>query len=256
MRKRSLSMVALVTLAIAVFTASVAVAGTAGSNGNSLTADAKVKPKKLSKAALTPATLEIATKTTTNDATGALNPAVRAVMDFDKNGKYVTKGLPTCGDKKLTGKRPPEALQACKKAMIGTGNASVLAAFFGQATQMVKATLTVFNGVPKGGKPTVLFYAYAQQPTENAFVFTGVVSKYRKKGFGSRFQIEFPKLFGGNGALREFNIKIQKKFRYKGKKRSLVSAKCPSSKKLKSNIAFTYQDGETLSVPSKQTCKR
>lgn len=249
MRKGSLSMAAPFALAIALIATSVAVAGMAGGNGNSLSADAKIKPTTLSKRTPTPASLEIATKASTD------NPAVRAVMDFDKNGEYFTRGLPTCNENKLKGKDRDMAVKECKKAMIGSGSASALISFFGQAPQQTKAALTIFNGTPKGGKPTVVLHAYAKTPVENAYVFSGVVSRYRKQGFGTRFDIEFPKLFGGNGAIGAFNIKLAKKFRFKGKKRSLVSAKCPGSKKLKSRIAFTYQDGETLTVPSTKTCK-
>ncbi len=250
MRKRPLSIALSIALAVAAVAASVAVAGTTtGDAGDSLTAATKIKPKKLSKATPTPATLEIETKIST------ASPAVQAVMDFDKNGIYLAKGLPTCAEKKLEGKDRADAIKACKTAMIGTGSASAVVSFFGQAPQEVKATLTVFNGAPQGGKPTVLVQAYMTAPTANAFLFSGVVSKRKKEGFGTRLEIDFPELFGGSGAVSEFNIKIQKTFTYKGKKRSLVSAKCPTGKKLKARIAVAYQDGETLAVPVTQSCK-
>ncbi len=249
MRKRQLSIAFSVALAVASIAATVAVAGTTtGGDGDSLTAAAKIKPKKLSKTAPTPATLELNTKVSTT------SQATQAVMDFDKNGTYLTKGLPICAEKKLEGKTSQEAIKACKAAMIGTGSASAVASFFGQSPIDVKAKLTVFNGPPQGGKPTVLVHAYIKEPVENAFFFSGVVSKRKKEGFGTRLEIDFPELFGGNGAVSEFNIKIQKTFTYKGKKRSLVSAKCPRSKKLKARIAVAYKDGEKLAVPVTQSC--
>jgi hypothetical protein len=251
MRKRPLSIAFSIALAVAAVAASVAVAGTTtGSDGDSLTAAAMIKPKKLSKTAPTPATLEIKTKVSTT------SPATQAVMDFDKNGTYLAKGLPTCAEKKLAGKTGPDAVKACKTAMIGTGSASAVVSFFGQPPIDAKATLAVFNGAPRGGKPTVLVHAYIKEPVENAFVFSGVVSKRKKEGFGTRLEIDFPNLFGGDGAVSEFNIKIQKTFTYKGKKRSLVSAKCPRGKKLKARIGVAYQDGEKLAVPVTQSCKQ
>ena len=241
--------------AIAAITASVAVAGTVtGSDGSSLTANAKIKPKKLSKKALSPASIEIATKT--SDPAGTLNPATKAVMDFDKNGTYLAKGLPICNEKVLAAKNEEEAKKLCGKAMIGSGLAVATAAFFEQPPLPVKAKLFAFNGVPKGGKPTVVIYAYATEPAPFSYVFSGVVSKRTKEGFGTRFEIDFPILFGGSGAIREFNLNIGRKFNSKGKKRSLVSAKCPGSKKLKARIAFTYKDGETIAAPVTQTCKQ
>lgn len=256
MRKRSVSSAALAALAIAVAACSVAVAATTTGKDGSLSADAKIKPKALSKSTLTPAALEITTKTTTADAAGALNPVVQAVMDFDKNGTYYAKGLPTCSEKALLKKDRSEAVKACEGAQIGTGRAAAVVAFQGVAPTKVEATLDLFNGVPKGGKPTVLIFAYSAEPVATAFVFSGVVSRYTKEGFGSRFELEFPKLFSGSGAISEFNIKLQKQFASKGQQRSLVSAKCPSSKKLKARIAVTYQNGETLAVPVTQDCQQ
>ncbi len=259
MRKRSLSTAALAAVAIAVAAGSVAVAvagTTTGKNGSTLSADAKIKPKGLSKAALTPATLEVATKTTTSTPAGAVNPVVQAVMDFDKNGTYFAKGLPTCAEKTLFHKDRATALKLCDKALIGTGSAVAVASFFEADPIDVKATLDLFNGVPQGGKPTVLVYAYSEEPVATSFTFSGVISKYNKEGFGSRFEIEFPKLFNGSGAISEFKFELQKEFTYKGQTQSLVSAKCPSSKKLQARIAFSYQDGETLTAPATQTCQQ
>ncbi len=250
MHKRSLSIAASAALAIAVFAASVAAAGTTtGSNGNSLSADAKITPTKLSKGTPTPASVEIDSKVST------ASPITKAVMDFDKSGEYNPKGLPTCSDKKIGKKDRDTALMLCKKAVIGGGSATALVSFFGQAPQEVKVEIAAFNGPPKGGKPTVVFHAYAKDPAELAVVFTGVVSKYKKEGYGTRLDIDFPTLFGGSGAIREFKLKVGTKFSYRGKKRSLITAKCPSNKKLKSRIAFSYRDGDTLTVRSTQTCK-
>ncbi len=256
MRKRSISITGMIAVTVAAIATSVAVAGTVtGNDGMSLSAGVKVSPNKLSKRAPTPAAIKIATKTTTNDSTGALNPVVKAVMDFDKSGTYFTKGLPTCKEKAVEAKSPGAAKKNCGKARIGGGQLTAMVSFFGQPSQQTSAELTVFNGVPKGGKPTVVVYAYAKNPVPLGYVISGVVSKYRKAGYGTRFEIDFPSLFGGSGAVQTFNLKIDKKFIRKRKKHSVVSAKCPHNKKLKSRIAFTYRNGETITVPSTQSCK-
>lgn len=253
MRKRSFSIIGVTVATVAAIAASVAVAGTVtGANGISLTADAKISPKKLSKAAPTPAALDITTETTTIGPTGALNPVVKAVMDFDKNGTYFAKGLPTCNEKALLGKSSEQAEKICGKAHIGAGNV-VATLFLGRPTDAT-AELTAFNGVPKGGKPTIVLHAYSVDPIPAGYAFGGVVSNYKKEGYGSRFEIDFPSIFGGEGAIREFNLKIDKKFTYKGKERSVISGKCPSSKKLKMRTAFTYSSGETLTAPSTLSC--
>lgn len=213
--------------AVAAIATSVAVAGTVtGNDGSSLSADAKISPKKLSKTAPTPVALEVTTETTTSGPTGAINPVVKAVMDFDKNGTYFAKGLPTCNEKALLGKTSEQAEKICGKVHIGAGNV-VATLFLGRPTDTT-AELTAFNGVPKGGKPTIVLHAYSVDPFPAGYAFSGVVSNYKKEGYGSRFEIEFPSIFGGDGAIREFNLEIDKKLTYKGKERSVVSAESPT----------------------------
>ena len=59
---------------------------------------------------------------------------------------------------------------------------------------------------------------------------------------------------GGAGAITDFNVKINKKYKYKGKSVSFISAKCPNSKKLKDRSVFTFKDGQTSNPVSTQSC--
>ncbi|HMI82171.1 MAG TPA: hypothetical protein VK480_10325, partial [Solirubrobacterales bacterium] len=77
-----------------------------------------------------------------------------------------------------------------------------------------------------------------------------------KEGYGPRLDLEIPLIAGGTGALKEFQVKIDKKWRFKGEKRSFISAKCPNSKRLKARGKFTFRDNESLTAYSKQTCKQ
>jgi len=213
-----------------------------------------LSPKKLSKTVPTPAAVKFASKSTTSSSDGTLNPLAKIAVDFDKNGTYFARGLPTCNAKALLSKTPGDAEEICGKARIGSGKVVAMVSFLGASPTEAVADAVVFNGVPKGGKPTVVLYAYATRPVAGSYVVSGVVSKYRKAGYGSRFEIQFPKLFGGFGAVRDFNFKIDRKFNFKRKKRSVISAKCPKSKKLKLRVVATYRNGETITVPSTQRC--
>jgi len=177
-----------------------------------------------------------------------------ATVDFDKNAKLFTKGLATCDSTKLQSTSTEAALAACGNAKIGSGKASVLLPV-GVQVFTEPTTVTAFNGVPKGGKPVVLLHAYGAAPVQTTLVLVGAVSNYNKEGYGPRLQLDIPAIAGGTGALTDFQVTINKKFTYKGKKRSFVSAKC-SSKKLKARGAFTFKDGETLTALSTQTCKQ
>jgi hypothetical protein len=257
MRKRPTLIVGLLVAAIAAIVASVAGAGApvTGADGNSQSIDVKIGPKKLSKTVLTPSTLEVTTKVSTSNPTGVPSPAVRVVVDFDKNAKLYTKGIPTCTTSQLQNTTTEVAEQACGKAKIGSGHASALLPV-GTKVFPAEQTVTAFNGVPKGGKPTVLLHTFGTVPVQTTLVLNGVVSNYNKEGYGPRLDVEVPLIAGGAGALLEFNVKIDKKYFYKGEKRSFISAKCPKNKKLKARGAFTFKDGETITAFSKQSCQQ
>lgn len=258
MRKRSTTIVASAVALIAAVTASVAFAGApvTGADGNSQSIDVKIGPKKLSKTKLTPATLEVTTKVTNATTKGNVPvPATKVVVDFDKTAKLFTKGLPTCNASQLQSVSTEIAKQNCKGAIIGKGKAAALLPV-GASIFNVDQIVTAFNGAPTGGKPTVLLHSYGTTPVQTTLVLVGVVTNYNKQGYGPRLDVTVPLIAGGAGALTDFNVKIDKKWKYKGESKSFISAKCPNSKKLKARGAFTFKDGETITALSSQSCQQ
>jgi len=200
--------------------------------------------------------LRVTTKTTsTTAANGVPSPAVRATVDFDKNARLFTKGIPTCNAALLQNTSTEAALAACGKAKIGSGKASALLPV-GTQVFPVAQTVTAFNGQPQGGKPVVLLHSYGTTPIQTTLVLVGAVSNYNKEGYGPRLDIQIPLIAGGAGALTDFQVKIDKKYTYKGQKRSFITAKCPNSKKLKARGTFTFKDGESLTAFSTQSCQQ
>jgi hypothetical protein len=260
MLKRSNLIMGLAVAAATAITASVAIAGPLGPavttpNGNAQSVGSLITPKKLSKRTFTPGALEVTTKLTNSTSpNGVPVPTVRVVIDFDKNAKIFTKGIPTCDPAKLQNTSTEVALQQCGKAKIGSGKATALLPGSGSTVFTVKQTVTAFNGVPKGGKPVVILHTYGTTPLQTTLVLVGSVINYNKEGYGPRLDLEVPKLAGGSGALTDFQVKIDKKYKYKGKRVSFISAKCPSSKKLKTRAAFTFIDGQTATPKFVQTC--
>lgn len=257
MHRRPTLIASLAVVAMAAIAAATAFAGpvVTGKDGNTQSIDSVISPKKLSKSTLTPAALKVTTATTsTTAANGVPSPAVHAVLDFDRNAKIFTKGIPTCNPAKLQNASTELALQACGKAKIGSGTASALLPVGAQVFP-VNPTVTVFNGVPQGGKPVVIVHTYNTTPVQTTLVLVGTVTNYNKEGYGPRLDLQVPLIAGGAGALTGLQAKIDKKYSYKGKKRSFISAKCTSGK-LKARGVFTFKDGEQLTALSTQTCKK
>lgn len=255
MRRRPFLILAIAVLAVSI-AASAAVAGptVVGPNGNTQLIDARISPKKLSKKRFTPGTLKVRTLTTSTTApNGVPVPAVHATIDFDRNARIYTKGLPKCNPAQLQNQSTETALRLCGKAKLGGGEATALLPV-GPTVYNVEQTVTVFNGIPKGGKPVVILHTYGTTPIQVTLVLVGTVSNYNKEGFGPRLDLDIPLIAGGTGALKEFDVKINKKWTYKGVKRSFISAKCPNKKTLKTRGKFTFRDGESLTAFSKHGC--
>jgi hypothetical protein len=255
MRKRSFSVVGLAVAATAALTASVALAGptVSGPDGNTQSIETVIAPKKLPKKTLAPATLKVVTRTaSTTNPTGVPSPAVDALIDFDKGAKIFTKGLPTCNPAELQSTSTEIAEEKCGKAKIGSGNAEALLPT-GSKVFTVQQTVTAFNGVPQGGKPTVILHSYGTTPIQTTLVLIGTVTNFNKEGFGPRLDVKIPLIAGGTGALTNFQVTINKKWSYKGKKVSFISAEC-ATKKFKTRSVFTYLDGSSLEALHTQSC--
>ena len=255
MRKRSTLVVSLVVAVAVAIVASVATAGTpaAGPDGNSQSIDSVISPKRLSKSTFQPATLKVTTKLTTTKANGVPSPTTHVQIDFDKNAKIFAKGYPTCDQAKLQNVSTEVAERECKAAIIGKGKGTVVLPV-GEKVFTVEAKVTAFNGKPQGGKPVILLHTYSTTPVQTVLVLNGPVLNYNKQGYGPRLELEVPKIAGGAGALTEFQVTINKKYRYKGKPVSYISAKCPNSKKLKVRSVFSFLDGESVKPTDVKTC--
>jgi hypothetical protein len=255
MRRRPI-LIALAAISAALIATSVAIAGptVAGPDGNTQSIEVQMSPQLLSPTVPTPVSLKVTTKTTsTTAANGVPVPAVRAVVDFPKGTSIFTKGIPTCDANKLQNISTEAALSACSSAKIGGGAATVLLPV-GEKVFTEPTTVTAFNSAPQGGKPVVLLHVYGAAPVQTTQVLVGVVSRYDKEGYGPRLDVSIPLIAAGSGALTDFQVKINEKYRYQGKMRSFASAIC-KPKTLKSRGAFTYRDGQTLTALSTQKCK-
>jgi hypothetical protein len=251
MRKR---LTLAVALAVGVAVIIVAVAGAAQSpvltapDGNTQSIAVSFSPQKLSKTRPEPVTLDVTTATTTTNPAankGAPIPAVEAIVDFPKGTKIFSKGYPTCDAGLLQNTSTEAALEACKKAKIGGGDGTA-DLVVGERIFPVGTAITAFNGKPVGGKPVILLHTYSQSPIQTTLVLVGAVSNFNKEGYGPRLDVTIPLIAGGQGAITGFHVKIFKKFRYKGKIQSYISATC-ATKKLKARGKFVFKDGESLS---------
>jgi hypothetical protein len=209
-----------------------------------LTFNGGFTPKTLSKTKLTPISLTVSGDIKTVD--GTHPPALKEFnVQTDKNGAINVKGLPACTASKLQSQDTKHAEAICKSAIIGSGQATAEIAFPEQAPIDAKSKIIAFNGGFKGGVTTLFVHAYLTVPTPAAIVTTVKVKKINAGRYGLEAKSSIPKIAGGSGSVKHFNLAITKK--------GVLSAKCPDGK-LQAHGTAVFSDGTRASAEVIRTC--
>jgi hypothetical protein len=208
------------------------------------TFDGEFSPSKLPKNKLAPISLTASGKIATKD--GTHPPALKeAIVETDKNGTIDVKGLPTCKAGELQSRDTKAAEKACNKAKIGQGQTTVEVQFPEQNPINVNSKLLVINGGFSGGTTTLYIHAYFSAPVTGAIVTTLKIKKVNKGRYGLLTKATIPKIAGGSGSVKSFNLAITK--------RGVLSAKCADGK-LQANATAIFADGTKASAPIVRTC--
>jgi hypothetical protein len=209
-------------------------------------------PKKLPKKALAPITLTASGKIANKE--GGHPPALKeAIVETDKNGAVNVKGLPVCRSGQLQSRDTKSARKACPKAIIGTGHTAVEVLFAESKPVPVDSALTVFNGGQKGGTTTFYIHAFFTAPITGAIVTTVKIKKINRGRYGLKSVAAIPKIANGAGSVKSFDLKIGKTYTYKGKKMSVLSARCADGK-LQAFASSIFADGTKASAGIVRTC--
>jgi hypothetical protein len=210
-----------------------------------------VTPKALPKNELAPITLDLSGSIQTADASHV--PALdRLLLLFDRHGTLNTRGLPACTKQKLQSTLTAQAKRACKDSLVGTGRAEAEIALPEQPPFDAGGTLLIFNGPPKGGKPTFLMHVYAFVPAPTTFVTEAQIGKAKGK-YGTSAEVKIPTIVSGQGSLIGFKAKLHKTWTYKGKKQSLLLARCANGR-FHAHGDFLFKDGTKLSGEVTKSC--
>ncbi len=214
--------------------------------------DGRITPTALPRKAPAPITLKLFGSLGTAD--GTHPPALKKLdLDFDRHGKLNTRGLATCRPAKLENTLTSQARRICGRALVGTGRVGAEIAFPEQEPFPASGPLLIFNGTPKGGKQVLVFHVYARVPAPTTFVTTAVIGG-SKGVYGTSADVKIPTIVSGQGSLTFFRAKLQKSWRFKGRKQNLLLASCPTGR-LFAHGDFIFADGTRLSGKVTRSCR-
>lgn len=216
-----------------------------------LTADGGFKPSSLPRRAYAPINFDGEANLRAVD--GSVPPPLQQlVLDFDRDGRLYTAGLPVCQPSSLEEATTQEARKRCPGAIVGAGHASVVIGGEGQQPFVVSSPLTFFNGPRLAGKPTVIMQARITAPGVQNFVITIPIEK-RGGRYRYRATIDVPPIAGGRGALSHLDASIGKRYRSGGVERSYVSARCGDGI-FRTHGRFSFADGTIIDGSVEKAC--
>jgi hypothetical protein len=217
-----------------------------------LDVDGGFSPTSLPKHAFAPISLRANINIGTTD--GTVPPTLqRIVLEFDRNGRVATQGLPVCQPARLEGTVTADARRACKRAIVGTGSATAEVTFPDQAPIPATAPLTIFNGPRRGGRPTIVVHAYTTVPAPTTFVVQATIERAGGR-YGFRVSTDVPPIAGGYGALTHLAFRVGKRYRVHGRLHSYASARCADGR-LQAQGAFFFADGSSVMGSLFRPCK-
>jgi hypothetical protein len=181
-------------------------------------------------------------------------PLKRVRLDFDRDGRLTTAGLPTCSPSTIEGSSPTQARRACARALVGTGHVRAAITLPGRDRVDVTSPLSLFNGPRQDGDATVLAHAQTTFPSLQTYVMVVPVERLRSRYYGYRATLDLPEIAGGYGALTHIDAKVGRRYRAGGAERSYISARCSDS--ILETIGYvSFADGTVISGTIFKPCR-
>jgi hypothetical protein len=248
--RRSLLLTLVVLVLLAVSTAAVAL--TLRGGDIVVKANGGFAPKALPRHENAPITLHGGGHFST--VSGGLPPILKTItILFDRHGSVITTGLPICTKARLAATDTAQARRNCPGAIVGEGQGTAVVKFPEEAPIRTSSPLTLFNGPPKHGDPTVLAHAYLSVPAPTTFIVEVVIERIHQGIYGYRTEATIPPIAGGAGVPISGHLKIGRKWTYRGHEYSYVNARCEDGR-LQAHGEFRFDDGTLLSGTFLRPC--
>jgi hypothetical protein len=222
-----------------------------------VTLDGGLTPVALPRDEAAPVGVRLAGGLRTTD--GTLIPRVtRVELGLPGQGVLDTRGLPVCPVRKLRNATSSAALHSCRDALVGHGRLVAQVKIPAQPAFPVHAEILAFNG-RIDGRRAVIFHAFAAEPP------TVVVLPFRLRLEAGRFRTHLvahlPPELGPWPHFAHFEVDLFRRFRYRGREHSYMSASCPIPKSFTAGFfsfakaSFTLADGRRVGTSITRSCR-
>jgi hypothetical protein len=186
-------------------------------------------------------------------------PQLRTVsFAFNRAGHLETRGLPRCGLADIDPSTTRQALEACRSSLVGEGRFSAAVRLPEQSPFPSAGKVLAFNGILHG-RPVLLAHIYGDKPVPTSVVLP--LEIHQGKGrFATRFDASLASLTGDWGYVTGISLRLGRKYRSHGERRSFLSAGCPAPKGFPGALfplakaSFSFVGGKTLTATLTRDC--
>jgi hypothetical protein len=173
------------------------------------------------------APIEVNTSVRVFNRDGSQPPALKTLTFlFDGNGSIDSRGVPVCTDAKLADTTTAEARKRCAGALVGKGTGKVRVTMPGKAPVEVTYPLSLFNGPPAHGMPTLIGHFRETVPAAKTVLVPIAIERIHLGRYAYRVQIEVPPIAEGFGSPTLTNATLGRTFVRAGRKLGFVNAHC------------------------------
>lgn len=233
--------------------------GERNQSGNLIVAlNGGISPLRLPRARPAPVAIHLEGEIRTADGS-ALPRMKRVTIDLAGRGRLFTRGLPVCPRGRLRNANDGQALGRCGPALVGRGTLAAQVFVPTQAPFAIHATLLAFNGRSPGGGPAIWVHAFAADPPVS-LVLPFLVHRGRGR-YPTALVAVVPRSVGPLPHLARFDLTLSRRFTYRGRRRSYISASCPVPKPFTAGFltfaraTYGFAGGRQIGIESVRSCR-
>jgi hypothetical protein len=245
-------------LATALFGAAIARAELGGENGLFVSFGGGFTPHSLPRDRDVPVIVKLDTSIKTAD--GSRPPQLRRIsLEMNRYGRISTIGLPACKPGLLESTDTQVALERCKPALVGRGQLIANVQFPGRAPFPVHGQMLAFNG-RSHGQPAILLHIHGSSPADVTVVLAFTIRHPAKGKFGTVLSTKIPRLASDLGYVTDVSLVFDRKYEYRGKSYSFLSARCAAPSGFPGAIfsftrgTFSFADGQQIVTTLTRNC--
>lgn len=218
--------------------------------------DGQLSPLTLPREHSAPVAISLKGRLQTAD--GSPLPRVTEVqLGLPQQGVLSTHGLPTCPRRELIATSSVAALRNCREALVGHGQLNLTVRLPHQKPFPVQTHLLAFNA-HLGKRHAVFLHAFTPKPP-----FSVVLPFALRRGsgrFGLTLAAKLP-VVGKWARVAEFEMTLSRRYAYRGRRRSYLSASCPIPKRFTAGffslarVAYRLAGGRQVSTAIARSCR-